>query len=584
MRRRLLGVLLLFALSPAHALHAQRSLEISSLDATYDVSRDGTLSVTERITAHFSGQWNGLYRVIPLRYSMPLGTSYIADVHIRDVRDETGRALRHEESREGAFLKVKAWIPGANDATHSLVLTYDVDHALRFFNDDDDLNGGGHDELYWNVTGNSWDYPIESVHARVQFPAGATGLRTAVYTGLTGATSSDAISSTNAASSTADFQTARPLQLHEGMTIVVGWAPGLIARPTRLDRLGHWLRGNLIFMLPIFLFLIMFMIWLKWGKDPAIGTVVTQYEPPAGMTPAEVGTVVDMSVDDRDIAATLVDLAVRGHIRIHETESAKILGLTLGTGSYSIERLLPPAEYAKLAEHERLMMTGLFESGRDKVTMSELHNSFYTTLSQIKTRLWKCMMDAGLFRQDPNTVRGIYVFVAIVVYALVHVVGVRLAVQYGVEPEMVMFVGILCAVIVFAFGTLMPRGTMRGVQIVRKVLGFQEFLSRVEGDRMRTVIDRPELFEKYLPHAIALGVDRQWAKKFEGLTLPAPQWYVGPYVGPFHPHLFVGQVSHMTSAVGSTLSSSPRGSSGSGFSGGGGSSGGGFGGGGGGGF
>jgi uncharacterized membrane protein len=571
MRRHACAALLLagFAL-PSHA-RAQRTLDITSFDARFDVAGDGSVVVTERITAHFTGQWNGLYREIPIRYTMSNGTDYTIGLHILDAKDELGHELRREESREGSYLKVKAWIPDAVDATHTLILRYNVDHALRFFEE--------HDELYWNVTGNAWEYPIESVHASVHLPTGASNVRTAAYTGLAGATAGDARSSV--LSNVAEFQTARALQLHEGLTVVVGWAPGLVSRPTEIDRVVHAAQSNAVLLMPLLTLLLMYMVWRKWGRDPKVGTVVTQYEPPDGMTPAEMGTVIDMSVDNRDIAATLVDLAVRGHIRIREVERQKLLGFSLGT-EYVIERLLAPGEYAKLAEHERLMMNGLFASGESEIKLSDLHNTFYTTLAKMKTTLWKGMMDAGLFKQDPNTVRALYLMLAFALFAVMHVAGGFFTLRWGVDPTLVTFAGFASAAIVFGFGLLMPRRTIRGIQSVRSVLGFQEFLSRVDGDRMRTTIDRPELFEKYLPHAIALGVDRQWATKFDDLTIPPPTWYVGPYPGVFHPHVFVGQISHMTTSVSSTFASSPRSSSGSGFSGG--SSGGGFGGGGGGGF
>jgi uncharacterized membrane protein len=115
------------------------------------------------------------------------------------------------------------------------------------------------------------------------------------------------------------------------------------------------------------------------------------------------------------------------------------------------------------------------------------------------------------------------------------------------------------------------------------VLGFEEFLSRVEADRYDRMIKTPEMFEKYLPFAMALGVEKSWVRAFENIYREPPQWYRGPSGHRFHPRTFVNDLGHMSSRAGAVMASAPRSSGGSGF-GGGGSSGGGFGGGGGGGF
>ena len=582
MRRQPIGAFAIALVIIAHAIpteaSAQRSLQIKSFDADYVVQRDGTLSVTERITAQFAGSWNGLYRQIPIRYRMTNGTDYLIALKVRSATDEFGNSLRTEEEREGSYLKIKAWIPNANNATHTLILTYDVDNALRFFDE--------HVELYWNVTGSAWDFPLEAVRARVTLPSGANGIRTAAYTGPEGSYNSDATVTQNGTIS--EFTVSRPLQLRENMTIVLGWNPGAVERPSRFDKFAHLVKSNALMALPFLFLLLMYLVWRKWGHDPAIGTIVTRYEPPPGLSAAEVGTMIDMSVDNRDVAATLVDLAVRGHIRINEIPRPKLLGLDLGS-EYTIERLTPIEQDKDLRDHERLMMKGLFSAHRDLVSMKDLRNSFYKTLSEIQSSLWTGMMKAGYFQQDPKTVRASYSVLAIVTFIGVLVLGGYLAVSQGIAEDTIYTAAILSAAPVAVFGWLMPRRTIRGIQMVREVMGFQEFLSRVEGERMRTVIQTPELFEKYLPFAIALGVDEQWASKFASLSMEPPQWYTGSYHGAFNSHLFVGHVNRMTTSVGTTFASSPRSSSGSGFSGGGGGggggfSGGGFGGGGGGGF
>jgi uncharacterized membrane protein len=162
-----------------------------------------------------------------------------------------------------------------------------------------------------------------------------------------------------------------------------------------------------------------------------------------------------------------------------------------------------------------------------------------------------------------------------------------LAVVIGFSWLTWILAGILTAVVIGAFGWLMSCRTTVGVRALEKVLGFEEFLSRVESDQIARLETRPELFEKFLPYAMALRVEKKWVQAFAGISMQPPQWYAGPYGGGgFQPIFLVNNLNFMSSQVGSVMSSSPRsagGSGGSGF-GGGGFSGGGFGGGGGGGF
>jgi len=142
---------------------------------------------------------------------------------------------------------------------------------------------------------------------------------------------------------------------------------------------------------------------------------------------------------------------------------------------------------------------------------------------------------------------------------------------------------ILSAVIIGVFGHLMPARTVKGARALEGALGFEEFLDRVEGDRFNRVVRTPEMFERFLPFAMALGVERGWARAFEGIYTSQPDWYVGNYHGAFGPRMFAASLADLSSDAGSAMSSAPRSSGGSG-AGGGGFSGGGFGGGGGGGF
>ncbi len=151
-------------------------------------------------------------------------------------------------------------------------------------------------------------------------------------------------------------------------------------------------------------------------------------------------------------------------------------------------------------------------------------------------------------------------------------------------PLTFMIAGIATGAIICGFGWFMPAHTEQGARALEGVLGFEDFLVHVESERFNRMIKTPELFEKFLPFAMALGVEKNWSKAFQGIMTQPPEWYRGSSYGPgFYPMMFANDLSSMSTRASSVMTSAPRGSGGSGF-GGGGSSGGGFGGGGGGGF
>src|SRR5260221_3642330 len=157
-------VVLLLALS-ATSLAAQRSYSIERFDAQIRVNRDASIDVTETITAQFVGSYNGLYRVIPIEYRNAQGLNWTLGVSLQSAREDQGQNRRTKTSREGANVKYKVWIPGAVNATRTLVLRYHATNGLRFFDE--------HDELYWNVTGDEWEVPIRVATAEIDLPAGA---------------------------------------------------------------------------------------------------------------------------------------------------------------------------------------------------------------------------------------------------------------------------------------------------------------------------------------------------------------------------------------------------------------------------
>ena len=570
MRAGVLGLTFL-VLAPLSAA-AQRTLVIQSFDAAIGVSADGSLLVEEVIVPRFSGSWNGIYRTIPVQYRTPQGLNYTLRIDVEAVTNAEGRALRYESSRERHYLRLQIWVPGATDTTRTVRIRYRVANGLRFFAE--------HDELYWNVTGDEWDVPIESASASVRLPDGVSGVRATAFRGAYGSTAQSAVSIDPGG---VTVEATGGLDFREGLTVVVGWNPGIVHRPTALERVTRTLYSNLPLGIPVLVLVGMLQLWRARGRDPDLLPIATRYEPPDNLTPAELGTLVDGKPDMRDITATIVDLAVRGYVHITETMDERLFGL-LSDQEYTFTLTKPRTEWASLTPHERNLLAAMFTGVSDSVELSDLKNKFYKRLPDLKDGLYGMLVTRRFYAARPDRVRTLYIIAGVAAGVLLAVLSGTLMTALGMQPAAGVIAGILSAAIIALFGWFMPSRTVRGTRELEKVLGFQEFLSRVESDRLDRTVRTPEMFEKFLPYAMALGVESNWAKAFEGIASEPPRWYTGSGgVHTFRPSTFTSSLGAMSTQAASAMASSPRSSGGSGF-GGGGSSGGGFGGGGGGGF
>jgi uncharacterized membrane protein len=563
----------LLACSAAVFPASARQLRIKHFDAQIDVHTNGTIDVTETIEVQFTGAWHGLYRTIPVQYSDPRGFNYTLFLDPISITDDSGQKLKYERSSEGRNTKFKIYVPDAEDATRTVIFHYQVLDALRFQED--------HDELYWNVTGDEWDAAIDQVTARIALPAGATGVRAVAYTGAYGANAHDAKVTINDA---IEIESTRPLSFHEGLTAVVGFDKGLVHPSSSFTLFLRFLRSNIPLLLPVFVFFGMLWWWWTHGRDPQRNAITVQYDPPENLSPGECGTLVDNEAAMSDITATLVDLAVKGYLTIEQKEETHMLGLSHDK-EYAFHLKKPPAEWTTARPHEQEMLSALFDGGATTdVSLANLQNHFYTHLPAIRERIFNALMADGYYFHRPDTTKSGYIGAGFAVGILFYIGSPVLKSVIGFTEATWTVAGIASALIICVFGWFMSSRTTAGERALEKVLGFEEFLGRVEKDQIARLETRPELFEKFLPYAMALHVEKKWVQAFSGIALQPPQWFQAPYGSTFQALYLVNDLNFMSSHVGSAMSSSPRSSSGSSGFGGGGFSGGGFGGGGGGGF
>jgi len=573
---RFVAVLALLS-APAFA----REWRVARFVSDITIAQDGTMNVHEHLMIYFNGSFQGIYRDIPIQYPGPHGSNYTLFLKVNSVTDAMGHNFRYESSVQGDYRHLKIYVPGAVNTSRTVEIEYTVKNAIRWFDD--------HDELYWNVTGNDWPVPIDNAAANILFPPGAVdNLRAQAFTGLYGSEAQNATVVVNGNS--VRIQTNEPLSMREGLTADVYITKGILTEPSKLTFAVWFLRSNVIVLLPLWAFVVMFFFWWTKGRDPKPDmSVAPMYEPPKGMTPAEVGTLVDDTVHPRDITSTIVDLAVKGYIKIEETESKVLL---FSHRDYTFHSLKDPSTWTPdvLEAHERVMLNHMFANGRTDIRLSDLRNQFYVAIPTIKEDILSELKSKGMYSVDPDSAHA-YVLAGAVFTALPFVIVQVLGWASILDSiGLLIAAAVIALLVVFIFARIMTAKSLKGVRTKVEILGLQEFISRVDADRLKRM--PPDTFEKILPYAMALGIENRWAKAFQGIVQNPPTWYVGPtpYMGGFNPIFFAGAMHSMAMDAHQAFVAAPRASStgsgwsGGGFGGGGGFSGGGFGGGGGGAF
>lgn len=570
----------LFAAAPA-AAQGVNDFIINDFTADYTLSNQdnqGLLEVREQITVTFSGNNHGLLRAIPSVYKDQ-------DLHLQvdSVTYGNGAAIPYTTYKENDNTVLKIGNPDRTvTGQQQYDISYHVENVIGFYDN--------HDEFYWDINGDEWLQVFERVSVRLNL---GEGLRIqqapACYTGSFG--SEEQYCTVSQEDGVIAVETTGALSPRQTLTIVAGFDKGYFAPLTDQERFMALLPHLLGFVLPPLLIGgYGVRHWRRHGRDPkGRGTIVPQYDPPFDLRPAEVGALADFRVDQKDITAVIIDLAVRRYIRI--IEEKKVKRLRKDTLEYSLE--LTNADMTDLRSYEQKIIEGIFgekfKLGKT-VKLKDLKNKFYITSQEAAKQVTALLVSRKYFAGNPVTAGGrlwVLLVVCLAGAALAGALqGVGGAVGFG-----------LAAIIVLVCALAMSARTKRGVEAKEHAEGLKLYMETAEADRIKMMQspDAPynfsaepertvELFEKLLPYAVVFSIEKQWAAEFKDIYTQPPDWYTGNNINAFSAGYITGALTGSMNTAMSTAFSSPGSSSSSGFSSGGGFSGGGGGGGGGGGW
>lgn len=637
---------------------AEADERILSFHSDITVHEDAHLTVTETITVQSEARKikHGIYRDFPQRYEEASGK--IRKVGFRVVGVKRGGRTEpfHAKDREnGIRIYIGSDTVTLGPGKYEYELTYTTDHQLGFFDN--------YDELYWNVTGNGWDFAIDKATAAIHLPkdAGRHIINSAGYTGPEGSKDRNFRSGT-AADGTIRFEATEALSSHEGLTVAVSWPKGyvrqesppeLIEPLTYMDKFINSIKpkgsaGTFLALAGLLLLAGYYgFVWMIVGKDPDPGTIMVLYTPPAKISPAAMRYISQMGYDHKAFTAALINLAVKGLITIQDDD-----------GDYTVRKKTGADK--DLSPEEGKLYHRLFNAGQELKLEQKNHTTIRAALKEVEEYLkLKCeriyfvtnrkffiiglvltaifLLVSGV--SSAASKGGLPVFTFMGIWLTGWSVGVIMLIKQVFSSWRMVITGrgwsrvgkvvgaifITCFSLPFlageAFGmyvmamstsyimplfliaamavnylffNLLKATTLAGRRLLDEIEGFKRFLAATEQDRMNTMhpADRtPQLFERFLPYALALNVEQQWAEQFSGVIDKAsaadgagqyhPVWYSGPSMRSFGATDFASSLGDSFSNAISSSSTAPGSSSGSG---GGGSSGGGGGGGGGGGW
>jgi uncharacterized membrane protein len=547
----------------AQANNPRISESIQSFHVDYSIKKDGTVDVTETLKYQFSESRHGIIRKIPYRKVNQDGKKFNISIGVNEVIDEQNNRYNFKVTDENNYKVIR--IGDANkyvDGLKSYVIKYTLSGAITYFTD--------HDEFYWNITGDEWEIPIYQASANIDiegYPINDANseIRIECFTGSRGSNNNECNGSI--INNKINIATSKILSSREGFTVAFGFPKNLVSviepKSAELNPILKMMLiifgGVLTVLWYLFLPIKILLDYIKeYSNTKSKQKIVSAwFSPPEdknkiALRPAEVSVLVNKTISNREITATIIDLAYRGYIKIKHFDK-NILFIK----KKDIE-LVKLKSFDDLENFEKKLVDTLFDQ-KESITISSLTNDtqVYSGIESTKNKIRKELKSKGMFVDDLKKKEDI-------------------AIVLGFFASITLNVAL--APIAFILGRKSARRTDLGIEKYSEAKSLRNFLES-QNEKLDFQAEKQMFFEKLLPYATAFGVEDVWIKKFETLNIKNPDWFEG---GTSTRDLYaLSAISHSLNNSVATMSST-RSSSGfsSGFSGG--SSGGGGGGGGGG--
>ena len=505
---------LLFATSP---VAAQKTFYYEAFDVEIQLLEDGDLAVTERQSVVFDGgTFSYGYATIPYRR---------IDA-IRDVRvSEDGQSYSQSSSEQPYTFSLEDtgdqlviyWYFPATQGRHTYTFEYTVEGAIR-------SEESGH-QIYWTAIPSDVPGDVESSHVTIRLLQGMKIGSTLAQ--INGSDTSEVVQTINEDGDTATFVMNRYFRSGDLLEVGARFSADQLAL-----RVPEWQlieeeeqRITLFSMLGAIAIGILgplgvLVLWYGKGRDPDPGVVPSYLaEPPSPLPAGLMGTLIDEKAQLRDVIAALMDLARRGYVQIKEMERDHLYTRT----DKSADGLLT---------HEQKLLQ-LFFNNRTERPLSSLKDKFYAYLPQIQDAMYSDLVSQGLMRAKPNRVRSFYRVLA--------GLGVILAaVLLFLLPNTPPYTSLFCLPLALASGIIalfiaagaMPQKTDKGAEARATWQAFRTFLQDVE--KYTDVTQKTEIFERFLPYAIAFGMERQWINRFAKIPNTTPPIWYEPFPRPYY--------------------------------------------------
>lgn len=553
-----------------------RAEQIDSFVSDIEVRKDAIITVKETISYKFDDQRHGIFRCIPTKHqdkaSSLLKDRYI-DIEITNVRMDT-HIVPYEVTHERKEMCIKIGDPNNTiTGAHTYELSYTVGGAISY-----EVYGGA--DLYWNVTGNEWEVPILSVSARVSSPDQIFMTARSCYRGIVGEANSCQMSTDE--NGVVHFS-GTMFSPAEGLTLSQSLNRSVIPTDIRERYKPLLVWGIIIFF---GLFGIGYGVYAYKTKYKTGKTIIPQYEPYPGVKPMYTGVLFDGKLDPRDITAGIVYLAQQGFIKIRKIDKKILFFFEVDDYEISLTSFEKVREGTN--DFQWSILTLFFDIPQESellpmvkncVTLSELKSNYSKQrlnskiLLKLRADLQNDLENAG-FMQTSNRF-GVYVFILVLFSSSI----IFLVDLFWKGEDVGIFIGVFYFFMIILVLLSRKRRTRKGYEALDHLKGFKQFLEVTEKQRYifhNAPQKSPEQFMEYLPYAIAFGVEKEWAKTFEGIAIPNPNWYDGGNSTTAFSAISLSQsLGGFSSSLAASSGSSPSsggGSSGGGSGGGGGGS------------